>query len=212
MSNFIKDWTEKEVDLLNSSFQQYSSRVSITKYALLGVIALLILTLLVYTFIDDGAEGIKIEPLKVENESKTPEMQNPRFHGVDSKNQPYNIFAKAASQANKDEVYMREINADITLEDDSWVSLVADSGNYFIEDEFLQLLGEVNIFITDYNLSGYEINTIDADVEINKRKIVGYNKVNVKSDIGNFTAQSFNANLDDQRIFFDGPIKLVINR
>ena len=213
MANFIKNWTIKEIEVLAQSYKRYSFVVNLLKYLLPVVVIFLVLSMFVFSESTDTGASISIEPAKSDGKrSVSPIMVNPRFHGVDSRNQPYNIFAKSAFQESKDKVTLSEVSADITTNKDSWVSLVGDSGNYFIDKEFLELYGEVNIFVTEADFSGYEINTSEARVDVKNRLAYGENKVHVKSDIGDFTATGFEIEMKKEKITFTGPVKLIVYR
>lgn len=211
MANFIKDWTMHEIELLTSSYKRYSYGVYAAKYAIPIIILLLILSLFIFSENSDSGSTIIIETVEKEKGVKTPQiMENPRFHGVDSRNQPYNIFAKSAYQETPNQVKMSKINADLTTENGSWVSIVADKADYIIDKQFLHMFGEVGIFVTQADFNGYEINTSDAKVDVKNRVAYGDAKLNAKSDMGDFTAMGFEVLMDEEKISFTGPIKLVI--
>jgi len=211
VSIFIKDWGQVEVEAVTRSVRRYSYLVTSLKFIIPFLALTLVLLMFVFTSDDTESEKITLEPGEVAVSGvEQSSMINPRFHGVDADNQPYNIFAKTATQQSEKEVFLENLTADITLQDGSWISMVADSGVYKFNEELLRLSGVVEVFITAYDFSGYEIRTKDAIADIKRGYLMSDADVTAKSDMGDFTAKGFLIEQGNQKITFKGPIKLVI--
>jgi len=215
MSSFIKDWTEKEVDLLTASFKRYRIFVWLLKF-ILPISAVAILCIIVFfAQTEDKSTKITVEnmasnKLPTDKITSVGIMENPRFQGVDAKNQPYSLLAKQAWQENPNQVQMRDITADITTMDGKWVSALAAECLYFMAENIANLQGGVEVFITGKDNSIVQIQTENAKLDIKNSLISGDGAVSVKSDFADFSAKGFVADRDQEKITFTGPIKLVI--
>lgn len=211
MSNFIKEWTQKEVEVLNKSFRRYSVFVFILKFILPVVVIVMAGILFFYPMLS-GHHAKKIELVAKQEVASTanPVMVNPKFNGLDSKGQPYQVRAKSATQQTPTFSTLDQITADQTLNDGKWVSLSANSGTYDSEKHFLHLTGDVNVFVVDENDQSYQATGSEADIDIDKGIISSNEPIEMHSENGNFTAKSFTAYRDDQRINFKGPVNLII--
>lgn len=211
MSDFIKDWSQKEFDVLNKSSRRYSIFVFILKFVL-PVIALAMLVILV---LYPTLSGKKNKIVLVASESKvvnsaTPEMLNPKFQGVDSSNQQYQISAKRAIQEKIGFVRMEDMTADITLNNGQWISVIARTGTYDLAKKFAVLNEDVNAFITDKDGATYQVSGSEVNADMSGGIIQSAQPVKAKGPMGNFSAASFYADRATQKITFQGPVKLTI--
>lgn len=215
MSSFIKDWTEKEVEKLAASFKRYRIFVFILKFILPLTAATLLVMIIFFAESDDKSAKIKVENLAAEKISpkditSVGKMTNPRFQGLDAKNQPYSIKAQEAWQESKDEIIMSGITADITTADGKWMSAVANSGQYFMTQNKINLSDGVDIFITDENQKITQIQTESLHIDVKQSIASSDDEISVLSDLSNFSAKGFVADKEAEKITFKGPIKLVI--
>src|SRR4051812_35206854 len=111
MSNFIKEWTNKEVESLTKSFRRYSVFVFILKFILPITALAMILTLFVYPMVagNDKKKILLVATEEIKTSKESPVMTNPKFLGVDSKNQPYQIMAKRAVQETPEIVNLEDV-------------------------------------------------------------------------------------------------------
>lgn len=139
-------------------------------------------------------------------------MSNPRFFGVDGKKQPFTVTAREAVEAKEtaersDHVYLDEPQADITLEDGSWIALTANEGFYTETDGMLDLVGMVNM----YHDNGFEIHTEEAEIAMNAGSASGDVPVDGQGPFGTIKSDS-GFELEDKGavIRFLGKSRLVI--
>lgn len=215
MSSFIKDWTDKEVDKLTASFKRYRIFVFILKFALPLSAATLLVMIIFFAENEDESSKIKVENIVTEkiapkDITSVGKMTNPRFQGLDAKNQPYSIKADEAWQENKDEIMMSGITADVTMQNGNWMSAVAGSGQYFMKEGRVTLSDNVDIFITDANQKTTQIQTENLQMDMKQSIATSSSPVSVSSDLSNFSASGFVADKNAEKITFTGPIKLVI--
>jgi len=109
-------------------------------------------------------EGFRLSFSDVETSDDQLVMRNARFRGTDSENRPYLITADNAMQdlAHQDQVILDSLNADITLEDGTWLTLRADTGVYFQNERKLALHGNVSV----YSDLGYEFHADEAEADL----------------------------------------------
>jgi lipopolysaccharide export system protein LptC len=90
-------------------------------------------------------------------------MVNPRFQGIDDQNRPFTVTAAEASQVkgNDDLIDLVRPQADITMENGSWMAVSADSGRYQRSTRQLQLDGRVSLFQDQ----GYELHVDSIAVD-----------------------------------------------
>lgn len=139
-------------------------------------------------------------------------MSNPRFFGVDGNRQPFTVTAQEAIEnqaddGHDDHVYLDTPQADITLEDGSWIALTANEGFYTETDGVLDLVGAVNM----YHDNGFEIHTQKAEIEMNVGNASGSVPVDGQGPFGTIKSDS-GFELEDKGavIRFLGNAKMVI--
>lgn len=139
-------------------------------------------------------------------------MSNPRFFGVDSNRQPFTVTANEAVEQpeNKDRlahVRLDAPQADITLEDGSWIALTADTGFYTESNELLDLVGTVNM----YHDQGFEIHTEQAEIALGNGSAKGNEPVDGQGPFGTIKSDT-GFELEDKGavIRFLGNARLVI--
>lgn len=108
-------------------------------------------------------------------------MNNPRYRGADSKDQPYVVTADRAVQDPEDshQVTLDNVQADITS-GGGWWSLTADTGLYHGERRLLHLFGNVTV-IGD---NGYEMHGTSAEVNLDTNVVISDEKVWGQSETG----------------------------
>lgn len=215
MADFIKNWTEKEVESLTASFKRYNVFVFILKFALPITAAVLLVAIIFFAEKEDKSAKITVENVvqtKIQPEQITSVgvMENPRFQGLDAQNQPYSLTAEKAWQESADEIAMENITADITTDKQSWISVVANKANYFPKTYTAHMRGGVDIFITDAEQNMTQIQTETLALRVKEGIASSSSPVNVTSNLSNFSAQGFVADKNAQKISFTGRVKLVI--
>ena len=144
--------------------RDYSRFVTAMKFVLPVLAAGLIALLAVWSQIriEDGRFRIgmaSIAPTNIDRLS----MVNPRFQGIDDQNRPFTVTAAEASQVkgNDDLIDLVRPQADITMENGSWMAVSADSGRYQRSTRQLQLDGRVSLFQDQ----GYELHVDSIAVD-----------------------------------------------
>ena len=98
------------------------------------------------------------------NTGEEPRMINARFVGIDTKGRPFSLTAENASQVSDSSeiIALENPQADLTLNNGSWVVLSAMDGIYSENTQILGLRKSVNL----YHDAGYEFHTSSADIDL----------------------------------------------
>lgn len=134
-------------------------------------------------------------------------MIKPHFQGVDKYNRPYNITADTAIQEGDNKVLLRQINGNITLQDEAWYKFSADAGAMIISRKTIDAYGNINIINND----GYDLLTESAHINLGMGTVSGLDPVTISGPPGTLDAQGFSIENDGETIRFDGPVTLIIH-
>lgn len=146
--------------------RRYTRFVSVLKYLLPIVAAGLVLVLALWSQIriDEGRFRIGMTDVATIAVDKLT-MSNPRFEGIDDRDRPFTVTADEANQAKEDAniIELTRPQADMTMENGTWLALSADAGRYLREAEQLSLEGSVSLFED----RGYELHTDQVRIDFN---------------------------------------------
>ncbi len=136
-------------------------------------------------------------------------VDNLRFKGVDSKNQPYSLTAAQATRpsALKGVYDLTKPEGEITLKNGSWMDGKADSGRYDDVGKKVTLTGNVRIFRDD----GYQITTDELHVDLNSSKAWGDKSVLIQGDFGTLQGIGFRFADSGKNVIINGPAKAVLS-
>lgn len=149
------------------------------------------------SFVSDRADG-----------TPSPGMVNARYVGTDRNERPFTITANRAVQVadDPDAVNLETLQADITLDDGTWLALTASSGVYRRQARTLRLEGPVNVFSDD----GFHFNAEDARIDLASGTIESDRPIRGQGPLGILNANAFRTVDAGRRLFFTGEVKLVI--
>lgn len=184
------------------------ARFVLASKVILSLLAMLLVLLLVVLPLTRPAEKqfkLGFSPQKSESPSVTV-MDKPRFQGIDSKNQPYNITAEKATQPTLDSVELTNPTADITMQDGKWLSLLASKAVFNPTEKKLELTGSVNLFTGD----GFELRTHTANVNMMDGTAIGKDPVEIQGIPGTLKATGFTMTNQGNNILFKGPVRMVL--
>lgn len=135
-------------------------------------------------------------------------MVNPRYTGLDGRNQPYSLTADAATQVGKGTnlVELEQPKADITLKNGTWIALTADTGLFSQQQHIIQLTDNVSLF----HDAGYDFHTSSAYIDMSAGTAYGQEPIEGQGPFGNIKAQGFRVIDRGERVIFTGKAKMVI--
>lgn len=118
-------------------------------------------------------------------------MTKMSFTGTDEKGNPYKVTAAEVIQSpdwkNDHRAELRDIDADMQFEGQSWISASAKRGFFNADAGTLRLEGGISVF-TD---NGYELHTQTADANVKTNVLEGDDKIRGHGPLGQFSADSF---------------------
>lgn len=134
------------------------------------------------------------------------EMMRALYVGTDSQNRPFSVTADRAVQSTSEPGVLDLVRpqAELTLQDGTWVALKADRGRYNDQTGKLLLLGNANLF----HDRGYEFKTDEAHVDVNAGNAWGDLPVTGQGPFGELFAQGFRLFDSGQTIVFTGHARL----
>lgn len=133
-------------------------------------------------------------------------MVNPRYQGLDAKNQPYTVIADIALQKDKENVELSKIRAEMTQNNGVWLALNAGSGEINTASRKMELKNGVEVFYD----SGYELHSASAFVDIHAGSAYGNEKVTGQARGGTLEADRFEV-IDRGRVIrFNGSVRMTL--
>ena len=135
-------------------------------------------------------------------------VNNVKYDGSDSKGRPFSITAASAvqPQGGDDVINLTQPQADITMEDGSWVALTASKGVYRRKDDMLDLTGNV----TMYHDNGMSFRTEAATIDLKGHTAKGDKPVQGQRSDGEIASDGFEVRDNGKTIIFTGRANLKI--
>jgi lipopolysaccharide export system protein LptC len=199
-------WPSQPAARFDSSYSRF---VGIAKFVLLVVAAGLITLVVIWPQFEEKKEAFRLGVTSIiTSEADDQNMLNARFRGTDNRNQPFVVTAVTALQSpdNDNLVNLDLPKADITLQNESWIALTANTGTYHKVTRMLDLKDNVILF---HDL-GYEFHTASARIDISNRVARGDSPVKGQGPFGQIEARGFRILESGERIIFTGKSRLVI--
>lgn len=189
--------------------RRYSRFVRLMKVVLPVGAAVLVAAVLAWPGDDDKSTDFQLSLMDL-NRSEAGElgMSKGRFIGTDTRNQPYVITAEGARPdgINSMNVTLNTLQADLSMQDGTWLSITAPAGHFDRTAEQLKLTGPVDIFSSN----GFELHTPEALVDMKTGTARGDATVEATGPMGHLTAQGFVFERSGQRFVFTGKVRLVV--
>lgn len=136
-------------------------------------------------------------------------MIRPRYVGTDEQSRPFSISASSVRNLVPDgeTMLLDEPEAEITLQDGSWVTVTADTGVYDVDENALTLSGAVRL----YHDEGYSLETTKAYVDLAQSVITGDEAVSGHGPSGFLEGTGFRVGDNGLTIDVRGPARMIIN-
>lgn len=204
---FSLAWLEKILSMLLEPILGYTRFVSIAKMALIFIAVVLAIALVAFPILKPVHEQFNLTFSEVKTKDlEKPKMVSPKLYGTDDDGQPYNVVADEAVQHTEHQIKLKNINADITLSDESWLALISEHGLVESKAHTLDLMGGVNMF-TD---GGFELYTDVMHVNFQDNTAHSDAPVEGHSPMGTLSASGFKVSDKGETIYFTGRVKVII--
>lgn len=205
-AHFLGKWTPRDTAQQLQRLARHTAMVGVSKYLLVG--GAIILVALVFLLPALHKQNANLIPLSAipEGEAEQPRMKNPQFQSVDRKNQPFRVTADMAEQQEDGRVRLKNLQADISLSDGSWLAFIASVGFYHPEHNTLELPEEVQLF---HNV-GYELRTRSVFVSLKEGVAYGYQPVEGQGPAGTLKSEGFHLDNGKGRLMFMPNVTVVL--
>ena len=142
---------------------------------------------------------------KVEVAHERMKIQAARYRGQDTKGQPFELDAGSAIQRSSAEpvVQLRDLTAGIRLTDGP-ARVVAGQGHYDMDTQKVTLEGPIAVRAA----GGYRLDTSNATVDLESRRMQSAGAVTGTVPQGNFSANRMRADLEGRTVTLDGNARL----
>ena len=152
-----------------------------------------------------------VTPTSVAKNQKTStqnELINPRFEGVDSKNNPYALTATRAVQSaqNPDILLLDMPVGDVSLGNEEKLDVTANKANYRQKAGILYLDGNVKL----KHSNGYNMDTTRLMIDTQTRMTRTDQPVKISGPAGTLDATGLDARNAEGLIIFTGPARLIL--
>ena len=198
---FIIIWFEG--DTRQDSYTRHSIFITKLKISLISLSVAMLIGLIIWPLTAD--RNLSVERSEDEPTDSRTTMSKPKFYGIDSNNQPYNIIATDAKQQSKDVVLLNEITGNMILKDGVKISISSNSGTFNIVNKNAKLSG--NVIINSDN--GYKIRTESVNVDVKNNLVRGDHKVTITGLLGKLNSDSFIIKSDTDEIKFYKNVHLI---
>lgn len=200
-------WTPRDTAQQLQRLTRHSSMVTVSKYGLTVVAALLVFFVFLVPVLHEGDSGARLVFTNVESgEFITPRMSNPRLQGTDKSDQPYTVSAKMAERQEDGRVLLMEIEADIALSNGSWVAFLADTGMFDPEANTLVLPEQVQVF----HNAGYDMRTRNVFLNLNTSEAKSEEQIDGQGPLGTISAKGFEVDSGMSHIRFAPQVKVTL--
>ena len=190
--------------------QRYSRFVGMMKVFLPALAATLVIVVIAWpgAFDQDDGFHLSFSQMQADGADRL-SMLNPRYYGTDKENRPFTVTAKEAVQDANDsrQVTLSDLQADMTMNDGTWISMMANQGVYHQATMILRLTGAISIFSD----RGYEFHASVADVDFGAGSARSAQPVSGHGPFGSLRADRMRIEDRGERMLFEGNVKMTLN-
>lgn len=136
-------------------------------------------------------------------------VERATYRGQDAQGQPFALMAASAVQKSSSDpvVRMTDLSGAIRLADGP-ATIFAANGAYDMKREQVDILGAVTVTAAD----GYRLQARDVVIDLKARHLAGNGGVDGALNIGSFSANRLEADLDARTVKLIGNARLIINQ
>lgn len=195
---------------IRQSVETYSRFVSTMKILLPSVAVVLLVLVVVLPQLRNEPEQFTAEIERIEGEGGSSlSLVNARYFGTDESGQPFSVTAKSVRESNTGDavIDLTAPQADISLNDGTWLTVGAETGSYQREAQVLDLMGAVNLFQDQ----GYELHTDAVTIMLEEGRARSSTPVSSQGPFGQLESQGFLLQDKGKTVLFTGPARLVLN-
>jgi lipopolysaccharide export system protein LptC len=203
-----RDWTARARGTALDALR-YSQFVALMKRALPLAAAVVLAAVLVYSFIPRQPDRVTMTFQSRGVFENDLSMIKPRLTGADDDGNPFVITADIAIQDPKNihQGRMKNIQADMTLNDGRWLNATATEGTFDMDGGTLRLHKGIAVFTDE----GYELHTANVDVDMKKGQFHGPGTVTGHGPFGTLRADHFDVDHKKQLLHLTGNVHMTFS-
>lgn len=207
MSKLLDEWISAAAQSQIIGGKRRASIIARIKYGLGGIVLLLLLSLVLWPLLYTVDQPLKLTFNALDTATAEPRtMINPRFHGMDKHNRPFNIRSAEAFQKSETVVILKNISGDLAMEDGRWLMLEATEGEAETKERKLELRGQVKLFASD----GNEITSPLVLVDLNTTIATSDKPIQLQGPLGLIEGSGFFLDVNAEKINIKGRVHLRI--
>ena len=183
--------------------------IRVTKIALPSAVGVLIAFLALAPFDRSGDVSFILDKKKVENAPERMRVETAQYLGQDNKGQKFSITARQAVQRSSaiPIVDIQGMLARLGLRQGP-VTIAANQGRYNLDQQKVAIDGPVRVL----GPNGDRLETRDVNVDLKQQKVESTGRVAGRMKLGEFTAGSLRADLNQRTVVLDGGARLKITQ
>jgi lipopolysaccharide export system protein LptC len=181
--------------------------ITTTKFVLPAAAVLLLASIAMWPELDRATEKARFVMRGLGAAVEGARITNAHYNGIDERGRPYTVTATTAIQHDEERVDLTVPNADMTLENGTWINVRSKQGVYMRKAGQLDLSDNVVLYRDD----GTTMTTQSATVEMKAGAASGAQQTHVEGPFGTLDATGFITLDKGAAIQFSGPVRVELN-
>jgi lipopolysaccharide export system protein LptC len=181
--------------------------INASKFLLPAAALLLLSSIALWPEFNRAADGARVALHSLSATIDGARLRNAHYHGVDERGRPYTVTATTAVQAGEDRINLTIPDADMTLENGTWINVKWKLGVFMRKDNQLDLSRDVVLYRDD----GTTMTTATATVAIKEGAASSASPTHVEGPFGTLDADGFTTVDKGAAIQFWGPAHVEMN-
>ncbi len=189
--------------------QRELNRTRFIKKIIPAFTIILFIALVLWPVLNNKEGSFTLAIDRLEQKDENAKLIKPRYVGIDKNNHPVNISAETAFRKdnNDKDYYLKNLLANLKMSDGTDIKILATSGIFDAKAQKIILDNSVDISTK----SNFRLKTNQALFLINEKIATGKNGVTGETPFGNFKANNFHVNVDQEIIHLTGKVELYFN-
>ncbi|PHZ83272.1 LPS export ABC transporter periplasmic protein LptC [Paremcibacter congregatus] len=184
--------------------QREINRIYWLKIIVPSLAAVALVTLVLWPVLNSAEGSFTLAMDRLEERDENAKLVKPRYVGIDNNNHPVNISAETAFRKSNDDkdYYLKNLLANMQMKDGTGIEINATSGMFDSKAQEIVLDGAVDI----HTNNDFSIKTNQATFLINEKIVTGNSGVSGASPFGDFSAEKFHIDVDQEIIRLKGNV------
>jgi lipopolysaccharide export system protein LptC len=181
--------------------------INASKFLLPAVAVLLLSSIALWPEFDTATDRARFSLHGISATMDGARLTDAHYNGVDERGRPYTVTAATATQRDAQRIDLTVPNADITLENGTWIDVKSKQGVYIRNDQQLDLSNDVVMYRDD----GTTLTTNSATVAMKDGAASSNQPTHVEGPFGTLDASGFTTVDKGAAIQFWGPVRVELN-